>query len=572
MASKDYLELCEEAQKKKLRLMKTQEKQIKQIYNDMYLNISKKLKKVNPDTLTKRYLEELKKELEKEIRLSNNQVKKIIKNNIEKSSELANNVQLDFFISINDKYNLNMRDTFSSMFSKIPKDAINEILFGKAYKDRKGLSERIWLDTKKFNKDIDYIIAEGIANKKSTYEIAKDLEKYVNPKASKDWEWSKVYPNTSKVVDYNAQRLARTSVQHAFQQAQKRSCKKNPYVEHVRWLSSNSSRTCELCNSRNNQLYEIKDVPLDHPNGLCTTIPEISKSIEEIGEEFRAWIDGETNTKLDKWFEKHGEEFAGTEKVINNNSEKAKSFAKDKKDKEVDYLQSLTNKGVKIDLDSFKNIDKRLFKENSEQLNKLFEKYPKAQDFIKNASFAFKAEKLPNGVIAMCGNNFKSGASSISLDVSNYKDYGKYIEQAKGNIKAGWNSKCIDKYLSATSITHEFGHFIHNIIIDEYNKNNPTEFEKAYKSIMSVNNTLSASKKKMQTYRYKIIKSCNKEIIKEAKKLDKNFDPKENIISKYGNSSPAEFFAECFAEYECDGTTIYAKAMEEFLKKRGFIK
>ena len=309
MASKDYLKLCEEAQRKKLKLMKAQEKQIKQIYNDMYLNISKKLKKVNPNTLSKRYLEELKKDLEKEIKVSNNQVNKIIKSNIEKSSELANNVQLDFFMSINDKYNLNMGATFSSMFSKIPKEAMNEILFGKAYKDRKGLSERIWLDTKKFNKDIDYVIAEGIANKKSTYEIAKDLEKYVNPKASKDWEWSKVYPNTNKVVDYNAQRLARTSIQHAFQQAQKRSCKKNPYVEHIRWLSFNSSRTCELCNSRNNQLYKTNDVPLDHPNGLCTTIPEISKSLDEIGEELRSWVDGEANTKLDKWFKKYGKEF-----------------------------------------------------------------------------------------------------------------------------------------------------------------------------------------------------------------------------------------------------------------------
>ena len=309
MASKDYLELCKEAQKKKLKLMKKQEKQIKEIYNDMYLNVSKKLSKVNPNTLSERYLEELKKVLEKEIRSSNNQVKKIIKKNIEKSSELANNVQLDFFMSINDKYNLNMGDTFSSMFSKIPKEAMNEILFGKAYKDRKGLSERIWLDTKKFNKDIDYVVAEGIANKKSTYDIAKDLEKYVNPKASKEWEWSKVYPNANKVVDYNVQRLARTSIQHAFQQAQKRSCKKNPYVEHIRWLSSNSSRTCELCNSRNNQLYKINDVPLDHPNGLCTTIPEISKSLDEIGKELRLWIDGEANTKLDKWFKKYGKEF-----------------------------------------------------------------------------------------------------------------------------------------------------------------------------------------------------------------------------------------------------------------------
>ena len=50
MASKDYLKLCEEAQKKKLKLMKAQEKQIKQIYNDMYLKVSKKLSKVNPNS------------------------------------------------------------------------------------------------------------------------------------------------------------------------------------------------------------------------------------------------------------------------------------------------------------------------------------------------------------------------------------------------------------------------------------------------------------------------------------------------------------------------------------------
>lgn len=309
MASKDYLRLCEEAQKKKLKLAKKQEQQIKQIYNDMYKNLSKKLNKVNPGSLTEKYLEELQKELAKEIKNLNKKVEKVIKNNIEKSSELANNVQLDFFISINDKYDLDLGPTFSSMFSNIPKAAMNEILFGTAYKDRKGLSERIWQYTKKFDKDIDYIIAEGIANKKSTYEIAKDLEKYVNPKASKPWDWGKVYPNSSKKIDYNAQRLARTAVNHAFQQAQKRSCEKNPYVTGIKWLTSNSHRTCELCNNRNGTIYKVNEVPLDHPNGLCTTVPEIPMSLEEIGTELRVWIDGESNSKLDKWFEEYGEDF-----------------------------------------------------------------------------------------------------------------------------------------------------------------------------------------------------------------------------------------------------------------------
>ena len=196
------------------------------------------------------------------------------------------------------------------MFSKIPKAAMDEILFGTAYKDCKGLSERIWQYTKRFDKDIDYIISEGIANKKTTYEISKDLEKYVNPNAAKDWDWKKVYPNSRKKVDYNAQRLARTAVNHAFQQAQKRSCEKNPYVEGIRWLSAGiHGRTCQLCKDRDGQLFKIKDVPLDHPNGLCTTIPDIPMSLEEIGTELRAWIDGESNLKLDKWFNEYRENF-----------------------------------------------------------------------------------------------------------------------------------------------------------------------------------------------------------------------------------------------------------------------
>ena len=310
MASKDYLKLCQEAQNKKIKLAKKQEQQIKQIYNDMYKNLSKKLKKVNPGTLTERYLEELQKELAKEIKSIHNKVEKIIKKNIDTSINLANNVQLDFFMQINEQYSLNMKDTFSSMFSKTPKAAIDEILHGTAYKDRKGLSERIWQYTKKFDKDIDYIISEGIANKKTTYEIAKDLEIYVNPKASKPWDWSNVYPNASKAVDYNAQRLARTAINHAFQQAQKRSCEKNPYVTGIRWVSAGiHGRTCPICSDRYNQLFKVNEVPLDHPNGLCTTIPEIPIPLEEIGTELRAWRYGASNLKLDKWFNEYGEDF-----------------------------------------------------------------------------------------------------------------------------------------------------------------------------------------------------------------------------------------------------------------------
>ena len=309
MASKDYLKLVEESQKKKIRLVKKQKKEILKIYNDIYLKVSKKISKANPNSLSKRYLEELREEIKSEFRVSQKKINTVVKKNMLEASSLGSNTQLDFFMEINNQYNLGLEQTFRGMFAKIPKKAMNEIIFGKAYKDRAGLSERIWAYTKYFDKDIDYIIAEGIANKKSIYEVAKDLEIYVNPNAKKEWDWCKVYPKTNKKIDYNAQRLARTSINHAYQMAQKRSCKKNPYIEGIQWLSSNSHRTCDLCNSRNGQIYTVNNLPLDHPNGLCTTIPVINMSFDEIGEELRSWIDGEENEKLDKWLGKYGSEF-----------------------------------------------------------------------------------------------------------------------------------------------------------------------------------------------------------------------------------------------------------------------
>ena len=55
----------------------------------------------------------------------------------------------------------------------------------------------------------------------SYYEIAKDLESYVRPNARLPWnlrmaDGKKIY---KKQIDYNAQRLARTLVQHGYQQS-----------------------------------------------------------------------------------------------------------------------------------------------------------------------------------------------------------------------------------------------------------------------------------------------------------------------------------------------------------------
>lgn len=39
-------------------------------------------------------------------------------------------------------------------------------------------------------------------------------------------------------------------------------------------------------------------------------IPYIPKSLDEVADELRRWLDGENNSKLDLWYNEYGEYFA----------------------------------------------------------------------------------------------------------------------------------------------------------------------------------------------------------------------------------------------------------------------
>ena len=170
-------------------------------------------------------------------------------------------------------------------FSRVPQDVVAKVASGQVYESGWTLNKAIWGNSKKIHDDINKIIAQGIAQQKSAYDIAKDLEKYVNPSKAKPFDWGKVYPGTNKVIDYNAQRLSRTLVTHAYQQSLIDVTKNNPYVTGIKWEASNSERTCEICHERDGKVFPIDDVPLDHPNGMCTQIAIFDKSLDEIAKE-----------------------------------------------------------------------------------------------------------------------------------------------------------------------------------------------------------------------------------------------------------------------------------------------
>ena len=173
---------------------------------------------------------------------------------------------------------------------------------GRIYQNFAGLSERLWDYRRKYDQDIQFIINRGIIQQKPAFDLAKDLERYLNPSAQKPWNWGIVYPGVNRVVDYSAQRLARTSVTHAYQLSFQRATQDNPFVEAYQWHSSNNGRVCDLCREMNGKIFPKDRLPLDHPNGMCVVTAVISKSYEEIGEELGDWAAGITSSPaLDRW-------------------------------------------------------------------------------------------------------------------------------------------------------------------------------------------------------------------------------------------------------------------------------
>ena len=191
-------------------------------------------------------------------------------------------------------------------FSGVPHEVVRNVLTGNVYVGQnvgQPLSKNIWNVTRKNVKDIDNIIARGIALNKDIYEIAKDLEKYVNPSVKKN-----IYLGVDKVVDYNAQRLARTMVSQAYWQSFKNVCDGNPFVVAYRWITADiHGRTCEVCRHRAYDdhhglgpgVYPKDELPVDHPNGMCDFEAVVPYSKDFMSQQVSDWYEEPLGTYPD---------------------------------------------------------------------------------------------------------------------------------------------------------------------------------------------------------------------------------------------------------------------------------
>lgn len=260
-------------------IMKYNKKQIKKLYKDISKDIDKEIQALKSRTNISSVLrvQELYKLKQQTIEAFNNVDPKLEKIILNGMTYTAIGVVKDAQTLLN-----HAGLKIQGAYTHIPEDVVARISTGKVYEPGWTLSKAIWKDTQKIHKEIDTVIAKGVAEQKSTYAIAKELEKYVNPDAKKPWDWGKVYPGCRKKVDYNAQRLARTLVNHAYQQSLIQTCKGNPYIIGIQWIADGGERTCPICMERDGHIYPVDDVPLDHPNGLCTQAAVMAENVDEI--------------------------------------------------------------------------------------------------------------------------------------------------------------------------------------------------------------------------------------------------------------------------------------------------
>jgi hypothetical protein len=293
---------------------------------DMYAQIAKDIKKESDklsirsnvsSVMRKQYLDGLSKQVNEEFEYYSKKQNELIKGSMTK---VATEVVKD-----GNKFLGKIGIDLAGAYSYIPRNVVEDVSTGRLYKGKWTLSSAIWGNTKKNISDVDNIVAKGIADNKSALEIAKDLEKYVNPAVRKSWDWAKVYPGSSIKIDYNAQRLARTMVSHAYEESFVRDTYYNPFFTYYKWLTSGTDRVCEICHMRETEghgvivngvempgYYNKDELPLDHPNGMCTFVIETEYDYSSANDRLAKWVYGADDPELDKFAQSLGYE---TEKV-----------------------------------------------------------------------------------------------------------------------------------------------------------------------------------------------------------------------------------------------------------------
>lgn len=314
MPSHEYIESVDKYfRKRKMVLNKAQEKQIKEAYERAY-----------KDTLGK-YLEqkgrtgESAQVIAREAYVNQiyDETQKIIKQFGGEMNQLMARTQTDMLLCEFEYQDTPLYKAVMKNADVANRKAVEQLIKGDFYKDGKGLSERLWNSSNRAGDKIEAAIASCMAQGMGAAEMSRVLSQYAK-EGHNTWSRNKIkeklgdgYARSygTSGLDYEALRLARTTINHQAQILQRNHHKVNPYSQKVKWHSAHqANRTCSMCIERDETVYNNKDVPLDHPNGMCHletifTINGQEITPEQMGADLGNWVRGEQNSgTMDKLY------------------------------------------------------------------------------------------------------------------------------------------------------------------------------------------------------------------------------------------------------------------------------
>lgn len=431
-------------------------KRIQRIYKQSAQDIEKKLrnlKMVNPsDSLKKVYFENLLKDINK----SSDSFNRLVHSTVVDAGERAGSIAVEAGNKAMKLAGLEIKGAYSY----VPRQQVLNIASGKLYGDKWSLSQSIWKSGLRTKSDIQNVVAKGLMENKPTKDIADDLMKYVDPTARKPWDWSKVYPGTAAKVDYNAQRLARTMIQHSFQASLVQSQRYNPFCKGVIWHSVGlHGRTCELCLERDGNVFPVKDLPLDHPNGLCYFEPALD-SMEGIADRLADWVNGGSDPDLDtyvaKAFDLTPKSAAGKRAI-----EATKVHPVDKL-KSTEEVESLMKKqgwflktkhfGKEINYNarvSLTGMDLKSAQETFKAHEKFFAEFPELKGRFMHTRTYYEY----NRVFGEC--SWGRGRGGVTLNTRWFGDYETLQAESLRLAKKGWSPAGTD---FQSTVYHELAH------------------------------------------------------------------------------------------------------------------
>lgn len=415
--------------------------------------------------------------------------------------------------------------------AKIAKNIVNADFYNATF------SERIWMHADNLKDALATELNKGFISGVSSQKMAQNIKK----------QFEVSYKDAHRLVVTELRRIQTDVAKDNYERQG---------IEEYEYMAVNPN-ACPICKDLDGKVYKVSEMqaglnaPPIHPNCHCTTAPKVNETEYE---QWLTWLeqggttaqwDQMSPTKRQNWYDS----------IVQ--SIPKKTTASEIRTR-ADAEKALLDMGFVLIEDSVGRLPDDVLVSQVKRLQSLEKRFGMVG---KSATPCLSAMNSGNALAYVSHRISDPHTQNLSLCSKYYSQGLQYMtDEAREAVNSKWSMPCADNMLEWYTVTHEYGHMIHNILL--------------YENIDSIDTfktratTLEGKYKAYSKYQSKVLGEWNKEIIEIAKKNNPNFVLSDNI-SRYGKTNNAEFFAEVFANSQCGDPNELGKAMNEWLKEQG---